>query len=101
MEDIAARFRHYADLAAGTRAELRRVVARFHAKLLNGLKARLQAEPGRDLAVQVAGRCVEDRSRLDSVYTNGVLLIGPAAETNVVERTAAGGLRAGSKKIEL
>src|SRR5712692_9220291 len=59
VENVAARFRYDADLAGRSGTELRRVVARFNAELLNGFKAGLQAESRRDLAVQITGRCVE------------------------------------------
>ena len=101
MELVGAGLGHHADLARRARAVLGRVVARFHAELLHVLQAGLQAEAGGTFAVQVARRGVDDRGTLDAVEAHGVLLVGAAAEADVVERPAARGLRARRQQVEL
>src|SRR5437588_11239562 len=101
MQHIAARLRDDADLAARACTELGRVVARFDAKFLNRLEARLETKTARDLPIQIARRCVEDRSGFHAIDADCVLLIGPAAETDIIERTAAPGLGARSQQVEL
>src|SRR5438067_697373 len=101
MQLVAPGLAHDADLAAGARTVFRWVIARLDAKLLNRLEARLQSEAARNLAVQVAGRCVQNGSCLDAVDANRVLLISPPAKPNIVERAAAGGLSARSEEIKL
>ena len=60
VENIAARLRYDADLPARTGAELRRVIAGFHAEFLNVLQARLQSKTGGRFAVQITWRSIDD-----------------------------------------
>ena len=71
---LRARLGDDVDLAAGAGAVLGRVVAGFDAELLHVLEARLQLERRRNLAVQVAGRGIDDRRALDAVVSDRVLL---------------------------
>ena len=70
------------------------IVARLDAELLDVLEARLQLERRRDLAVQIAGRGVDDRRALDAVVANRVLLDRAAAEPDVLPGAGAGVHRA-------
>ena len=100
-ERLRARLGDDADLAAGAGAELGRVVVRLDAELLHVLEARLQLERRRNLAVEVAGRRVDDRRAFDAVVADHVLLVGAAAEAHVVPGAGAGVQRAGRLQHQL
>ena len=100
-EAVRARLGDDADLAAGAGAELRRVVVRLDAELLHVLEARLQLERRGDLAGDVARRGVDDGRALDAVELDHVLLVGAAAEADVVPGAGAGVLRAGRLQHQL
>ncbi len=101
MEGVAARLGDYADLASASGAVLRRIITGLHAKLGDRLQTRLEAEAGRDLAIEVSRRRINDRAAFDAIESYGILLIRAPAEADVVERSAARGLRAGSQEVEL
>jgi hypothetical protein len=84
-----------------TASILRRVGARLDAEFLNVLEACLQLERRRHLAVQVAGRGVDDRGTLDAVVPNRVLLDRPAREADVLPCSSSSVLGTWSLKQEL
>jgi hypothetical protein len=100
-EQVGARLGDDADLTAGARPELGRVVVRLDAELLHVLEARLQLEGRGDLTVDVAGGGVDDRRAFDAVVADHVLLVGTAAETDVVPGAGAGVQRAGCLQHQL
>jgi hypothetical protein len=81
---VTSRLGNYADLTAGTSAVLGRIVAAVDAELLDVFEALLEAEIGSCLPVQVAWGGIDYGARLHAVVTNNVLLIGAAAEANVI-----------------
>src|SRR6185369_14906623 len=84
------RFGDNADLAAGPGAELGRKIAGINAEFLHVFEARLQTERRSDLAVKVTRRGADDSGTLDTVVTNGILLVGTSIEAEVNKGTAAG-----------
>ena len=73
---VGARLGDHADLPAGSRAVLGSVAAGLDAELLHVLQARLQLEEAGVLAVQHAGRRVDDPAGLDAVVLDDVLIDG-------------------------
>ena len=101
VELVAAGLADHADLARRSSAVLGRVVARIDPELGDRLEAVLQAEAGGDLAVEVAGRSIDDRAGFHPVETDCIFLVGAAAEANVVEAPAACRLRARGEQVQL
>ena len=101
VQIVSAGLADYADLTSRTCAELRRIVAGIDPELGNRLQAVLQAEPGGDLTVQIAGGGVDDRAGLDAVEAHGIFLIGTSAEPDIVEAASTRRLGAGRQQIEL
>src|SRR5512138_2102033 len=101
MDIIAAGPSDHADLAAGPGAVFRRIGVRVDAEFLDVLQARLQFERGRDFAVQVARRRVDDGRALDAVEADHVLLDAAAAEADVAERARSAVERAWRLQVEL
>src|SRR4029077_19230401 len=90
---VAAGLGDDADLAAGPRAVLSRVAARFDPELLDVLEARLELERGVGFAVDVARRRVDDGGPFDAVVLDDVLFVRPAAEADVLPGAGPGVLR--------
>ena len=101
VECVRAGLRHHRHLPARARPVLRGIVVRVDAELLHVLQARLQAEGRRDLAVEVAGRGVDDGGAFHSVVADDVLLDGTAAEADVAEGAGAAVQRARRLQVEL
>src|SRR5207248_2824841 len=80
---------------------LRRIIVRVHAELLHILQAGLQPEHAGNLAIEVTGVVTDDPSGFHAVKSNGVLFVGLAVETNVVEGSSSKIDGAGSHEIEL
>ena len=94
VHSVGARLGDDAHLAARARSVFRGIAARFDAELLDVLEAGLQLERGVGLAVHVARRRVDDRGPFDAVILDDVLLVGAAAEADVLPGAGAGVLRA-------
>src|SRR5262245_17616483 len=101
MEIVAAGPADHADLTSRAGPELGRIVARVHAELGDSFQAVLQAECGRNFPVQIAGGGVDDGAGFDAVKTDSIFLIGPPAETDVIEASATCGLRSRRQQVEL
>ena len=93
MEIVGAGLGDHAHLTAAAGTEFGRISARLDTELLHVLQARLQLERCRNLAVQVAGRRVDDRGAFDAVIANRVLFDRTSREADVRPRAGAGILR--------
>ncbi len=101
MKIVATRLAYDADLAGGASAVFGRIVARLDAKLSDSLKTGLKPESSGRFAIQVPRRSVDDGAVFNTIEANRILLVGASAEPYIVEASAARGLRARGKQIEL
>src|SRR5689334_16003543 len=101
MERVAPRFRDDADLAPGAGAKLCRIAIRLDAEFLDVFQTALQSERGCKLAANDARRRIDDAGAVNAIVANGILVHRSSVETNVVECSRTGVLRARRLQIQL
>src|ERR1051326_2238394 len=83
MECVAPGLRDDADLAAGTGAELGRVIVRFHAEFLDIFQAALQLEWRYELSADDTGFSIDNPRCFDTIETDRILLSRTSVKANV------------------